>query len=126
MTPADLIQKYIQLRNRKTDIENKHKEELAPYVHVMSEIETQLLKHLQDTKLDSVNGPAGTAFKQLSTSVTVDNWTQTLEHIQQNHLWDLLEARVAKKAAMEVIETTGKAIPGVKISQATVLRVRAG
>lgn len=126
MTPAALIEKYIALRNKKADIEKRHSAELLPYNEVMGRIENELLLHLQSTKLDSVAGPSGTAYKQLNTSVTVDDWARTLPYIKDNDLWDLLEARVAKRATLETIEETKKMIPGVRISQVQVLRVRAG
>ena len=124
MTPADMIEKYIKLRNKSAEIKGKHVKGLEPYINMMQQLETELMRHLHATKLDSVNGPAGTAFKQTSTSVTVENWERTLDFIREHELWDLLEARVAKNASLEVLEETKKPIPGVKISQATVLRVR--
>jgi len=126
MTPAELIEKYIKLRNKSAEIKAKHVTELEPFIKVMQTIENELMRHLNDTKLDSVNGPAGTAYKSTATTVTVDNWEQTLAFIRERELWDLLEARVAKTATLETIEETKKPVPGVKISQISVLRVRAG
>jgi hypothetical protein len=74
--------------------------------------------------LDSTKCPSGTAFKSTVTSVSVKDWPATLRYIQQHELWDLLEARVSKSAAVEVVTDTQKPIPGVEITQATVLRVR--
>lgn len=125
MTPAQMIEKYIALRNKAADIKARHVTELAPYVEAMRQLETELLRHLNETKLDSINGPKGTAFKQTATSVAVDDWAKVLKFIQDHEQWDLLEARVAKTAAITVIEDTKRPIPGVKISQAVVLRVRA-
>lgn len=125
MTPAQMIEKYIALRNKAADIKARHVTELTPYVAAMSQLETELLRHLNETRLDSINGPKGTAFKQTATSVAVDDWAKVLKFIQDHEQWDLLEARVAKTAAITVIEDTKRPIPGVKISQAVVLRVRA-
>ena len=126
LSPAEMIDKYIKLRNKVAELKAKHVEELTPYNNVMLSLEAELMRHLHATKLDSVNGPAGTAYRQHNTSVTVDDWTRTLQYIVENEHWDLLEARVAKSAALEILEETKKPIPGVKISQLEVLRVRAG
>jgi predicted SnoaL-like aldol condensation-catalyzing enzyme len=125
MTPAQLIDKYIQLRNAVATIKAKHVTELEPYTKVMLQIETELLDHLNKNQLDSINGPKGTAYKSTVTSVTVDNWSATLDYIRTHELWDLLEARVAKNSTLTTMEETKKAVPGVKITQAAVLRVRA-
>jgi len=121
-----MIDRYIKLRNRMAAIKQKHVDELDPYNKAMLGLEAELMRHLNTTKLDSVNGPAGTAYKQVATSVTVDDWTKTLAYIQNNNQWDLLEARVAKTAVLTIMDETKKAIPGVKVSQAVVLRVRTG
>jgi hypothetical protein len=124
MTPADMTRKYLQLRTRIKEVEDKHKEELAPYMDVKFQLETLLLDHLNTNGLDSVKCPNGTAFKSTVTSVSVRDWASTLEFIQDHQLWDLLEARVAKTAALDIVNERKAPIPGVEISQATVLRVR--
>jgi hypothetical protein len=124
MTPADMTQKYLQLRARIHEIEDKHKEELAPYQDLKFRLETLLLDHLNKDGLESVKCSAGTAFKSTVTSVSVRDWPATLAYIMDNEMWDLLEARVSKTAALEIINENKAPIPGVEISQATVLRVR--
>jgi hypothetical protein len=124
MSPSEMIDKYIKLRNVINKIKDDHKTQLEPYTNVMNQLETEILRHLDDTNLQSISSPSGTAFKQIATSVVVKDWPQTLGYIQQYELWDLLEARVSKTAALEVVEETKKPIPGVQISQAVVVRVR--
>lgn len=126
MTPGELIKNYLQLRRKVEEIKERHKDELSPFTNVMEMIEAKLLDHLNTTGADNLKAPAGTAYKSTSTSVTVSDWAQTLAFIRKHDLWDLLEARVAKTAALETIEERKAPIPGVKIDQAIVLRVRAG
>jgi hypothetical protein len=121
-----MIEKYLELRRAVDTIKEKHKVELAPYVEVMTQLENELLSHLNQAGVDSTKSSKGTAYKSTATSVTVADWPKTLAYIREHELWDLLEARVAKSAAVEIIEETKRAIPGVQISQAVVLRVRAG
>jgi len=124
MTPAKMTERYLYLRSRIKQIEDKHKEELAPYLDMKFQLETALLDHLNKNGLDSTKCPDGTAFKSTVTSVSVKDWAATLGYIRKNKLWDLLEARVSKTAAVEIVTDTKSPIPGVEITQATVLRVR--
>lgn len=124
MTPAEMTKRYLQLRAMIKQIEDKHKNELAPYLDVKFQLETALLDHLNKNGLDSTKCPDGTAFKSTVTSVTVRDWPVTLDYIRDHELWDLLEARVSKSAAVEIVTDTSRPIPGVEITQATVLRVR--
>lgn len=126
MTPAKMIESYLQLRNKVAKIEERHKDELMPYAKLREQLENALLAHLNEAGVDSTKCKAGTAFKSTATSVTVKDWPSTLTYIKDNDLWDLLEARVNKTTAVEIIEEQKKPIPGVQIARATVLRVRAG
>lgn len=125
MKPAQLIDKYVKLRNKIAELKKKHTEELAPYTDVMGKIENILLEHLTTLDLNSIKCEDGTAYRQTVTSVTVSDWDQALSYVRENEAWDLLEARIAKNAALTTIEENQQPIPGVKISQALVLRVRA-
>lgn len=127
LTPAELIENYLKLRNKIEQIQSKHKDELEPYISLRQQLETALLDYLNKTNLQSVNGAGGTAYKLLSTSVTVKDWAKTLEYIRANDQWELLEARVSKTAVLEILEEnkeTKKSIPGVQVAQAFVVRVR--
>jgi hypothetical protein len=126
MTPGDMINNYLKLRRKLEKIAERHKQELEPYLELKNQLEVSLLAHLHEAKVDSTKSEAGTAFKATATSVTVKDWNKTLPFIIENELWDLLEGRVAKNAAIEVIEERAAPIPGVEVSQTTVLRVRAG
>lgn len=124
LTPAKLIESYLALRSAVKDIKERHEKELGQYQTVMAQIENELLHHLDNAGLESFKGEKGTAYKQLSTSVTVSDWEQALKYVRDNQRWELLEARIAKNAALTTIEETGKPVPGIKISQVVVLRVR--
>jgi len=125
MTPAVMIEKYLQLRRKVDEIKEKHKTELAPFLKVMEQLEAGLLDHLNQAGTDSTHAKAGTAYKNTVTSVTVQDWAKTLDYIKETNSWDLLEARVSKTGALEIVEETKEPIPGVQITQVIVLRVRA-
>jgi hypothetical protein len=126
MTPAQMIEKYLQLRQKLRNIEARHKLEIAPYLEIKERLEMAMLDHLNREGLDSQKCEAGTAFKSTVTSVTVSDWAKTLDFIRANEMWELLEGRVAKGAAVEIVQEREAPIPGVEISQMTVLRVRSG
>jgi hypothetical protein len=119
-----LIENYVRLRDKKKTIEDRHKEELAPFKQTMEQIEGWLLEALNQAQVDSMKGRHGTAYKTLRTSAVVRDWTATLAFIRDNGLWDLLEARVSKLAAQAIIEETNKPIPGVETSSEVVVNVR--
>lgn len=124
LTTAQMIEKFIQLRDKVDEIKKKHAEQLKPYQEVMQKLEGALMLALDQAGVDNMKCDAGTVYKSTSTSVTVQHWSETLKYIQENEAWDLLEARVSKTAANAIIEESGNPIPGVNVSEAIVLRVR--
>lgn len=126
MTPADLIEAYIKLRHKIKHLDDNHDDAMKPYKDMMLKIETQLLDHLNQNKVDSTSCPAGTAYRSTATNVSVKDWEKTLAFIRQHGRWELLEARVAKTPAVDLIEELKDEIPGVTISRTSVLRVRSG
>lgn len=124
LTVAQMIEKYIALRDKIDKIKEVHKKQLEPFNQMRERLDGMLLESLNQAGLDSMRGDAGTAFKSTETSVTVKDWPATFKFIQEKNLWDLLEARVNKTAALTTIEETHKPIPGVQVTQAQVVRVR--
>lgn len=139
LTPAQLIERYIKLRNKAKELNDAHKEQLSKFQEVMVTIENSLMGELDQRKEVNIKCEHGTAFTQIETSVTVSEWADTLNYIQRNKAWELLEARVAKSALLSIHaeiakqlddklitmeEARAKIVPGVKISQIKVLRVR--
>lgn len=124
MSAATMIEKFIALRDKVAEIKKLHTKQLEPYGQAMSTLEGMLLAELDKADLSSMKADAGTVYKSTETSVVVKDWPETFGYIKTNELWDLLEARVSKSATLTTVQETGKPVPGVQISQATVLRVR--
>lgn len=124
MTADTMIQKYVQLRDLKKAREDRFKQELAPINDMMTKLEGYMLEALNAANLSSMRSPHGTAFKSLRTSAKVLDWAATLGFIREHDAWDLLEARVAKKAAFDIVEETQQAIPGVETTSEVCVNVR--
>lgn len=123
--PGDVIKAYLALRKTKDEIKDRHKDELAPYNQKIEKLEAWMLDTLNKASVDSMAFKGvGTMFKQTVTSVTVENWSDTLAFIQENALWELLEQRVSKTVCNDYVEAHGIVPPGVKVTQDTEVRVR--
>jgi hypothetical protein len=125
-TPGAVIAGYLALRKAKDDIKNRHKDELAPINDKIEKLEAFMLNVLNSAKVDSMAFKGvGTMFKQTVTSVTVENWSDTLAWIQEHGAWELLEQRVSKTVIQDYAEhNEGMVPPGVKLTQDVEVRVR--
>jgi hypothetical protein len=124
MNVDDVVAAYVKLRDAKTEMARRHKDELEPICTGMEKLENWLQKRLLEQGADSFKTKHGTAFFQSATSATVKDWNATLDFILTNQEWSFLEARVNKTAVKDYIETTGDAPPGVDYKETLVVRVR--
>src|SRR5262245_59425771 len=113
MTVAQMTEKYLQLRKHKQAIQDRHKRELVQHNELLARLGNLILAELNAAGVNSMASAEGTVYKSVETSVTVKNWAETLTYIQENEAWDLLEARVAKTAAVTIMQETQAPIPGV-------------
>jgi len=119
-----MIERYVKLRDKKKEIEARHKDELAPFNDALKRLEGFMLEALNQSGLDSMKSAHGTAFKSTRTSATVKDWPLTLAFIREHQAWDLLEARVAKTVAYQIMADTKAPIPGVETSAELTVNVR--
>ena len=120
----DLVEKYIQIRDVKSRLVAKQKEEVAELDNVLTQIEVVLLKTFQDLGTESVRTKSGTAYKQVRTSATVADWDVLLSYVQKHELWQMLERRVNKTAVEEFQAANGEIPPGVNTRSEIVINVR--
>lgn len=113
LTTDRLVAAYVQLRDRKKELDDAHKQAMRPINEKLEWLENKLQQMLLDSGVRSAKTTAGTAYLQERVSATVDNWDQVLEWVQHNNAWDLLEKRVAKTAYEDRLKA-GEAIPGVR------------
>lgn len=118
------IAKYRALRDKKKIIQERHKEELAPYNEGMMKLEAALLKRMQEDGVDSIKTSDGTVYLSRTLKASVEDWGAFREYAEQNDLWDMMEKRVSKAAVEEFVESEGSAPPGIAISTEVNARFR--
>jgi len=117
MTPAELIKKYIELRDW-LEADNKAVEERQkPYKDAMTAIEGAVQQHLIETGAESVKTEFGTAYKTTFTSVRMADRGAFIQFVSaQNDGWDYFTNAVAKEKIREYVDTHGAAPPGIDIT----------
>tara|TARA_R110002012_G_scaffold302341_2_gene503197 strand:- start:301 stop:690 length:390 start_codon:yes stop_codon:yes gene_type:complete len=108
----DVINLYVELRDKKAKIEKSVKEQTKPIKERMDKLEAYLLRELQTQGVTSFKTPGGTAFIATQEWATVSDWETALQFIRDNDAYDLLERRVSKIAVRTLVDE-GNAPPGV-------------
>ncbi len=120
----ELVQKYVQLREKKALLRKQHETELEPIEKAMGLIEAAVLKHFSETGQESAKTAFGTPYMLRRTSATVADWDALLGYIRDNGAWELLERRVSKEAVQQYKAANEELPPGVNWSEAIALGVR--
>lgn len=120
---ADLVAKYVQLRDAKKALDDAHKAKVAQLEEGMQRIERYFMQRLDEAGANSVATPNGTFFKSEVVNVKVDDWQLTLDYIRKNDAWHLLNKAVNKTAVTDFVEQNEDLPPGISLRREAVVRV---
>jgi len=119
-----LIEKYIEIRDAKQEIVNKHKAKIAKLDKVLDKIEAFILEQFNEDGVESARCSSGTAYKSVRASCGVADWDTTLAYIREHDLWNMLEKRVNKTAVEEFRDAQGDLPPGLNWREEVTINVR--
>lgn len=122
ITPTQVLDAYVAIRDQRNDVVARHKEELAPYTEKIDKLGAWLQRELLTSGLQNFSNKEFVAFLKTNVSVKVEDWESTLNYIRTNKAYDLLERRVSK-AAVEDYEKSGETIPGIKYNKVQTVHV---
>lgn len=112
--PAQMVEEYIALRDGKKKAEDVFEEWCkANFGTRMLELEGHLLATLNTLGLDSLASPSGTAYKLVTTSVTVADAREFRRHVIGLEDWDLIDWRANKTAINDKVEKGEDLPPGI-------------
>lgn len=119
----ELIDRYIQLRDKKAQVVRAHEANVARYDEAMAKIEEALAKHMTDSGTDRVGSGAGTAFFSNTRSATVADRDAFFGFLQDSGLWHLADIRAAKKQISDYRDEMNDLPPGINWRETRVVRV---
>lgn len=121
------VARYVELRDKKAAKKAEFDKELGRYDEAMGKIEAVLLQSLNASNLESLRTEAGTAYKSTQARVSVADWDQVRDFIEQNSFWHMLDKRVNKTAVLQYKEEHAGALPpGLNYSEEIVVNIRRG
>jgi len=111
-----IIKRYLDLRDEKKALEDRHKAELAPLHENMQALADYMLLRLNRRGADNTKViDVGTAYRSTNTSATCVDRDKFLKYVRDHKAWDLLTTHVAKDAALAIREKTGQPPDGVNM-----------
>lgn len=108
-----LVSGYVQLRDKKAQMEAAFREEIAPIKQLMADIENKMLEQMNELNTTSLKTEAGTAYQTKRVSATIADRDVFKEYCTENDAWELADIRAGKSAIRAMLEETGELPPGV-------------
>lgn len=127
-TPADLIQKYVSVRDHIAAENKRFSEYMAPYNKELEDIGNKLLEMLNEQKCENFKTEFGTAYKSTIMNTKVADRDKLVDFSLDN--WDaigneLLLINVQKDAVRQHMEgNNGHPPPGVEVGFFTRVNIR--
>lgn len=120
------IEQYVQLRDKIKEMDDAHKATMKPYKEMLDKLNDVLLGYLNGVGIDSAKTEAGTAYKTLKESATVEDPDQFMRYVIGSEHWDLIERKASLTACRAFAEENASLPPGVRINSQWVVGVRRG
>ena len=123
MTPAQRIEAYVRLRDYKKQQQEAFAKSMERTNQAMQLLENQLLQDLDASGAQSLACGAGTVYRTIQLSATVEDREEFMKHVRAHDNWDILDVKANKTAVREILEAGGS-VPGVKITQYAQVGIR--
>lgn len=111
----DIVAAYVRLRDQKAELKAQQAEAMKPYDEALAKLEAEALQILSDTGVESMKTSAGTVYKSVATSATVQDKSAFMDYIREHQAFDLLDVRVNKTAVQDFVTENQDTPPGVVI-----------
>jgi hypothetical protein len=119
-----IIERYVQLRDRKAELKAAFDASVAEINAGLERLEGAILDTLTAQGVESVRTGAGTAYKSISTSVTAADGELFMQWCLANDRLDMLEKRPSKTAVEAYKAANDDLPPGINWKSAVSVGVR--
>jgi hypothetical protein len=120
----ELVQAYIDLRNKKSQLKAQYEAKVAKYERTQDLIEASMLQKFEQMGVDSVKTPMGTAYAQTRASASVGDWDTFIGFVKEHDAYEMIERRVSKAAIEQYKAVHADLPPGVNFSETRVINFR--
>lgn len=118
------VRQYVQLRDLIKERDDEHKKKMAPYRETLEKLGALLLEHLDTIGGESVKSAAGTVYKTVRKSASIQDGDAFMKYVINSEAWDLLDRKANVTAVEDFAKENGVLPPGVRFTQTNVVGVR--
>lgn len=123
-TADQLIAKYVEIRDERNALSERHKAEMVPLTQSLDVIEGALMNMLNEQGGQSIKTGSGTAYRSEVMTCKVEDWDSFFYYVQRFNAQGLLVRNVNKTAVKEMLDAGQSLPPGVSTQTIYNLNVR--
>ena len=124
MDASKLVQVYVKMRDKRTEMEQEHKAQVAVLEEKMALIEQELLTICKDHDVESIRTTYGTATRRVQERIWAADWDAFKEFVREYDAVDLLEKRIHQGNYKEWAEQHPEVVAPVNIDRKYAITVR--
>jgi len=122
---SEAVEIYIKMRDKKAQMKAAYEASVAPLTEKMNKLEAKLLHIFNETGMDSVKTPLGTAYTSTRTSVSIADRDAFTNFVKETGDFNMLELRPSRTAVPEFADMNGGELPpGINVSITRTVNVR--
>lgn len=120
-----IVDVYLKIRDKRAALKREFEDQDKNLKAQQERLETELLRFLDATGMDSAKTPSGTVFRQRDMIPQAADWEAVYAWIKENDAFDILERRLKKTFVKEYMDNNDGALPpGVNVFQKFDVQVR--
>jgi hypothetical protein len=125
LNKAEVVETYIKLRDRRAKRKTEYEAADAVDKEKQEKIEAYLLKEFNESGIDSIKTPFGTAYKTAKLSLsTADKDAFFTNWVVPNAAWEFLDIKPNKTAVQQYKAVHNDIPPGLNWAETLVVNVR--
>lgn len=118
------VGQYVALRDKIKELDDAHKEKMAPYREMLEQLNGVLLDHLNQVGIDNAKTGQGTVYRTEKKSASLADKTAFWTWVALTQNWEMLDYKANPVAVEAYLEEHKVLPPGVNYSKTYVVGVR--
>ena len=124
-TAEKLTSVYIKIKDRRSELTAKFKEEDSALSDQLDKVKKALLEYCEEQGVDSVKTSAGLFYRSARTRYWTSDWSSMHDFILENEVPELLDKRVNQSNMKQYLEENPDQVPkGLNVDSEYIVSVR--
>lgn len=125
LKPEKLVQTYLKIKERRSDIAAKYKEEDSSLSDQLDMVKQALLDYCAEQNIESVRTSEGLFYRSVKTRYWTSDWSSMYEFIMENQVPEFFDKRLNQNNVKQFLDENPDLVPkGLNVDSEYAIAVR--